>query len=221
MQSVIRCGTADLAWLQSVVGDGAIRHVTWVSSWRAGFDSNGQTSEFPEWCSCRAPVTAFDRRIVPATYLAFLLHACWPQRADERRVRAGSSSSSTCSSMRWTTWPSRCWEGRSAVAVTTTFESSRDNAPHPVVETHGKPVWPPLEQGAVRPGRLARGADLSDDTAWWRRWWRRSSGRSGRSASAAVHPDADDDAVRLLHLVHRSRRLTVSSSASTAVREGP
>jgi hypothetical protein len=32
-------------------------------------------------------VTAFDRRIVPATYLAFLLHACWPQRADERRGR--------------------------------------------------------------------------------------------------------------------------------------
>lgn len=30
-------------------------------------------------------VTAFDRRIVPATYLAFLLHTCWLQRADERR----------------------------------------------------------------------------------------------------------------------------------------
>jgi hypothetical protein len=50
MQSVIRCGTADLALLQSVVGDGVTRHVTWVSSWRADTDSNGQTSEFPEWC---------------------------------------------------------------------------------------------------------------------------------------------------------------------------
>jgi hypothetical protein len=87
LQSVIRCGTADLAWLRSVVRDGAIRHVTWVSSWWAGFDSNGQTSEFPEWCSCRAPLPAFDRRIVPPTYLAFLLHACWPRRADERRGR--------------------------------------------------------------------------------------------------------------------------------------
>jgi uncharacterized protein DUF2637 len=93
--------------------------------------------------------------------------------------------------------------------VTTTFESPRDNAPHPVMETPAKPVPPPLEHGAVRPGRPARGADVTDDTAWWRRWWRRSSGRSGRLGSAALHPDADDDAVRLLHLVHRSRRLAV------------
>jgi hypothetical protein len=93
--------------------------------------------------------------------------------------------------------------------VTTTFESSRDNAPHPVVETPAKPVSLPLKHGAVRPGRPGRGADVTDDTAWWRRWWRRSSGRSGKSGSAALHPEADDDAVRLLHLVHRSRRLAV------------